>query len=214
MGRRRRTDSNSSPARGRCSNSCTCDRNVHIVYIAAGHTAGRWHKCRRCCLRNHADGDSRCSPNSANRKASNRIGRSDSRGRNSGLCIDRRHSHCRRGNSLPCCRHGYTSRDHSLQRNHLAAGHCLGSPYDTAGHTRQTHPHKNRRKSADRIEDSSLDNQRTTTPLARAREVRFSSFPPNDLSPHGAREESKIARTRSGRYIWYRRHNRQNPTNW
>jgi hypothetical protein len=42
--------------------------------------------------------------------------------------------------------------------------------------------------------------------------VRFSSFPPNDLSRRDAREKSESARTRSGRYIWYRRHNRQNPT--
>jgi hypothetical protein len=42
--------------------------------------------------------------------------------------------------------------------------------------------------------------------------VRFSSFPPSDLSRRDAREKSESARTRSGRYIPYRRHNRQNPT--
>ena len=68
-------------------------------------------------------------------------------------------------------------------------------------------------QSADRIADPSLGSRRTTTPLARAREACVSSFPPNDLSRSRRARRERDVRTRSGRYNWYRRHNRQNPTN-
>ena len=186
MGRSRRTGSMSSPEQGRYRSSC--GRNANTATLA-GRRIGRSGRGTAGYPRTHADACSRCSPNPANCRASNRIGQPDSLGRTPGDSDRTCSSHCP-GRSPRGC-HAHLGR-HSRRRIQADAVRCLESPYGTAGRNRRRHHNKSGRI----LDPSPLGNQRTTTPLARAQEVRVSSFPPNDPSRRGrARKERECAHT-------------------
>jgi hypothetical protein len=137
-------------------------------------------------LYNRAGADIHCSPNSVSSKASSHTAPADIQHIGCHGC-DRTSNRYRPGNSYPGCRPVRASNRPPLHSTRPAVAHDPESSCDTIDHYR--------RQSADRILDPSTGSPRST-PLAPAQKVRFSSFPPNDLSRRGrARKERECAHT-------------------
>jgi len=155
--------------------------------------------CNGCRRRTRADGGGPCNPNAVNRKASNRTGRDDSRVRSCGRSSGRTCRSFRWDSTLRSFRRAPPS-----DRPRYSAA-ALG----TVRHTVPRRRHHNR----DLDSDQWLGSRQQRTPPARARQACVSSFPPKDLATPRGREKRARVGARLGRYHWYRRHNRQNPTN-
>jgi hypothetical protein len=183
-------------------------------------------RCRRRIrsqTRIHAGGDSRCIPSWASYMASNRRGRARSRDHNRvpksvGIVRRFRDSSHRPGsrrrprNLAPSIRRG-------RMRRHTARHTCRNSRPAHNGplrrHGRCNTDRCNMDRHSQNRQDRPLGSRRWRAPLARARQACVSSFSPPKRpgSLAGRLEECGEAPAQSGRYKWYRRHNRQNPTN-
>jgi hypothetical protein len=164
---------------------------------------------------NRTDADVRYSPSWASCTASSRTRRSGNPVRSRSPSIDRIRSRRRPDMRLPYRRRVRTIHC-NLRSSHQAAARVSASSCDTS--PSRLH-HKDRHRPGHRlghnlvpISGPSSGSRWRTTMLARAREACVSSFPPNDQIHRRTRRRERVRARRNGRYNWYRRHNRQNPT--